>query len=265
MPFGGDPDRYPHRDEVVDYLARYAVRIDVDIRTRHRVKAVAADGDGFRVTTTHGEVFGARAVVAATGGFGRPHRPELPGLDRFPGSVVHVADYRRPHGYEGQRVVVVGAGNSAVQVAAELATVARTTLASRAPVTFSAQRPFGRDLHFWLTVTGLDIAPVGRLLPKHFTTPVLDTGVYRAAVAAGLPERRPLFTGIDGSTVVWSDGTRETVDAIVLATGYRPDLGYRPQRHHRRHPDATGPAGHRPRPHPAVRPPHRRPRPGHAV
>ncbi|MFC0071974.1 FAD-dependent oxidoreductase, partial [Umezawaea endophytica] len=84
----------------------------------------------------------------------------------------------------------------------------------------------GRDLHFWLTVTGVDIAPVGRLLPKHFTTPVLDAGVYRAAVAAGLPDRRPLFTGIDGSTVVWAEGTRETVDVIVLATGYRPDLGY---------------------------------------
>lgn len=51
-------------------------------------------------------------------------------------------------------------------------------------------------------------------------------GRYRAALAAGRPDRRPLFTGADGARLVWPDGWREEVDAIVLATGYRPDLPY---------------------------------------
>lgn len=61
--------------------------------------------------------------------------------------------------------------------------------------------------------------------PKHLTTPVLDTGVYRAAVAVRLPDPRPPFTGIDGSTAVWADGTRETADPIVAAAVTRSGAG----------------------------------------
>ncbi|MFD7561462.1 NAD(P)-binding domain-containing protein, partial [Streptomyces sp. NPDC059835] len=64
--------------------------------------------------------------------FGRPHIPHLPGRETFAGRVLHAADYRSPAPFAGQRVVVVGAGNSAVQIAAELARDSRTTLATRA-------------------------------------------------------------------------------------------------------------------------------------
>ncbi|WP_197043467.1 flavin-containing monooxygenase [Saccharothrix sp. NRRL B-16314] len=226
LPFGGDPERYPHRDEVVDYLARYAERLQVDIRTGCRVEKVVAGDGGFEVPLEGGRRLSAGRVIAATGGFGTPYRPALPGLDRFTGSVVHAAEYRDPAPYEGQRVVVVGAGNSAVQIAVELASHAWVTLASRKPVKFVPQRPLGRDVHWWYSVTGVDRAPIGRWLPKQFSTPVLDSGVYRAAIEAGRPDRRPMFAGLDASEVVWADGRREPVDAIVLATGYRPGLGY---------------------------------------
>ncbi|WP_309114683.1 NAD(P)/FAD-dependent oxidoreductase [Saccharothrix sp.] len=224
--FGGDPDRYPHRDEVVDYLARYAEWLDVDVRTGHRVVKVGGGSGGFEVVLEDGRRLAAPLVIAANGGFGRPYRPALPGLERFAGSVVHAAQYRNPQGYEGQRVVVVGAGNSAVQIAYELAGVASVSLASRSPVRFVPQRPWGRDVHWWWRVTGVDVAPVGRWLPARFSTPVLDARVYRAALQAERPDRRPMFTDLDGTTVTWSDGRREQVDAIVLATGYRPDFGY---------------------------------------
>ncbi|WP_137988492.1 flavin-containing monooxygenase [Streptomyces vilmorinianum] len=226
LPFGGDPDRYPHRDEVVAYLVRYAERLDADIRTRSRVTAARAAGDGFALDLEGGQRLGARAVVTASGGFGRPNRPTLPGLDTFAGALLHVSEYRTPEPHEGQRVVVVGAGNSAVQVAAELAQVARVSLASRAPVRWFPQRPLGRDLHYWLTVTGLDAAPLGRFQRRPATMAVIDDGRYRASLAAGRPDRRPMFTRVDGPTVTWDDGTKEEVDAIILATGYRPDLGY---------------------------------------
>lgn len=225
LAFGGDPDRYPTRDEVVDYLARYAEHLDVDIRTGHRVEEVVAADDGFEVVLAD-RTLRARRVIAATGGFGAPHRPALRGLDAFTGSVVHAAEYRDPAPYRDQRVVVVGAGNSAVQIAVELAGTARVTLASRKPVRFSPQRPAGRDLHWWLKVTGVDAAPIGRWLPDRFSTPVLDTGAYASALAAGRPDRRPVFTDLDATTVTWADGAKEQVDAIILATGYRPGLSY---------------------------------------
>ncbi|MGA5148190.1 flavin-containing monooxygenase [Streptomyces griseoincarnatus] len=227
MPFpGADRDRYPHRDEVIAYLIAYAARLDTEIRTGCRVSAVHRTGDGFEVELQGGERLSARAVVAASGTFGHPHRPALRGLEEFAGQVLHAADYRSPAPFAGRRVVVVGAGNSAVQIAAELAQAADVTLATRAPVKFAAQRVLGRDLHWWLTRTGLDAAPLGRLLSRPPAQPVLDDGRYRAVLAAGRPERRPLFARAEGAKLTWQDGKREEVDAIVLATGYRPDLPY---------------------------------------
>lgn len=225
LPFPGDPERYPHRDEVTDYLRTYAMRLDADIRTGHRVTEVAHD-NGYRVTTADGTTFTAPLLLAATGGFGNPHRPALPGLDDFSGTVQHAAQYRSPEPFRDQRVIVVGAGNSAVQIAAELTQHAHVTLATRKPVKFSAQRPFGRDLHFWLDLTGLDRLPIGPWLPTGFHPPVLDTGVYRAALDQHRPDRRQMFTTLEGSEAVWPDDRREHVDSIILATGYRPDLPY---------------------------------------
>lgn len=123
-------------------------------------------------------------------------------------------------------MIVVGAGNSAVQIAAELATTATVTLASRNPVKFVPQRPLGRDMHFWFTITGLDTLPIGPLLRQPPTAPVFDTGRYKTALAAHRPEPRPMFTTLEANTAIWPDGSRIDLDAIILATGYTPNLGY---------------------------------------
>ncbi|MQM26902.1 flavin-containing monooxygenase [Glycomyces albidus] len=226
MPFPGEPDRYPHRDEVIAYLAAYAERLDADLRTGHRVQTLTHDDGIFTAHLADGRALHARTVVAATGGFTNPHRPALPGLDTFTGTVLHAADYRRPEPLTGQRVIVVGGGNSAIQIAVELAERARVTVTTRGRLRFAPQRPLGRDLHFWYTITGLDTAPIGRFLTHPPTVPVLDTGRYRRAITGGRPDHRPMFARLDGDRVHWSDGTTEQVDAIILATGYRPALDY---------------------------------------
>ena len=81
-PMPGDPDRYPTRDEVADYLRDYAAWLGADIRTGQRVTRVAVLGDdGFEVETAAGLVLHAPYVIAASGLFGRPHRPRLPGAE----------------------------------------------------------------------------------------------------------------------------------------------------------------------------------------
>ncbi|MBF6456120.1 MULTISPECIES: flavin-containing monooxygenase [Nocardia] len=225
--FPGGPDRYPHRDEVIDYLRSYAAALDAEIHTSTVVDSVASsDGEGFAVTTGSGAVFTAPRVIAATGSFGSPFLPAVPGRDEFGGRVLHASEYRHPGEFADQRVVVVGAGNSAVQIAAELAGHAKVVLASRAPVKFVPQRPLGRDVHFWFTLTGFDAAPLGWIVKQAPTQPVLDAGRYRAALDAGKPERREVFTAFNSEGVVWPDDTRTPVDAVVFATGYRPHLPY---------------------------------------
>ena len=223
----GDPERYPTRDEVAAYLRDYADWLGADIRTSQRVTRVAVLGDGgFEVATAAGLLLEAPYVVAATGGFGRPHRPRLPGEETYRGTLLHASEYRRPAGFAGRRVVVVGGGSSAVQIAHELATVARVTLATRSRLKWQAQRPLGRDMHWWFDRSGLDGAPIGRLWLRLDRNPVVDDGRYRAALASGAYDQRAMFTRLVADGVAWPDGSIEPVDAVLLATGYRPDLAY---------------------------------------
>jgi putative flavoprotein involved in K+ transport len=227
LAFPGDPDHYPHRDEVVAYLRRYAASLGADIRTCTPVTAVEAHGQGgFLVHTATGHSFHAAGVVAATGSFGNPYTPVLPGMEHFSGRLLHVAGYRSPHRYASERIVVAGAGNSAVQVGYELAQVATVTLATRHPVNFHPQQRGGKDLHHWLVTTGFDLLPPQWLHHYLGERWVLDTGKYRHALEAGWMDRRAMFTAFDTGGVVWPDGTREQVDTVIFATGYRPHLDY---------------------------------------
>ncbi len=227
LDFPGDPGHYPHRDQVVSYLRQYAAGLDADIRTSTTVTAVEADGHaGFLVHTASGQTWHAAGVVAATGSFGSPYAPVLPGQDQFTGRLQHVAGYRNPHGYAGERIIVVGAGDSAVQAGYELAQVATVTLASRHPLTFLPQCRAGQDLHDWLVTTGFDLLPPQWLQHYAGGPTVVDTGKYQHALDTGQIGRRPMFTAFGRDHVVWADGTREKTDTVLFATGYRPHLDY---------------------------------------
>jgi putative flavoprotein involved in K+ transport len=227
MPFPGSPDRYPARDEVVGYLRGYAEAFGLPVLAGKRVlRAERAAGGGFRLLTDDGGEYRARTLIAATGSFARPHQPRFPGQEAFRGKILHAAEYRNPIPFRGKRVVIVGGGNSAVQIAHELVEVAETTLSTRSPIRFMPQLVLGRDLHFWLSVSGLDRLPLGRLFDVSEPGGVVDDGTYAAAVRSARPDRRPVFSRFTESGVVWDDGREEPVDAVLLATGYGPNLGY---------------------------------------
>ena len=222
LPFPGHPDHYPARDDVVAYLRSYAAHFALPIKTKARVSSVERTDNFFRVTTNGAGCYIASTVVAATGFFGHPYLPAIPGRNEYRGRVLHVAEYRQPELFRGQRIVIVGGGNAAVRIGVELADVAEVTLATRSPIRYQPQRLLGRDIHFWLRLSGLDRMQWtnGR------TTPVYASEKQRAAFAANRLQRKPLFQRFTDDGVVWSDGRQEAVDSVIFATGYRPNLGY---------------------------------------
>jgi putative flavoprotein involved in K+ transport len=231
--FPGDPERYPARDEVIAYLRDYACHFQLPIVTNTHVARIARENGLFAVQTENGQVFQARSLIAATGSFHRPYLPALPGQNLFGGTVLHAFAYQNPSPFHCQRVVVVGAGNSAIQIATELAQVADVSLATRAPVRFVNQRPYGHDVHFWWWLTRLDRRPLDSRLAqwlerraKNTGRRVLDTGVYRAALAAGCPAQQPMFARFTENGVAWDDDQAEPIDAVIFATGYHPNLDY---------------------------------------
>jgi putative flavoprotein involved in K+ transport len=224
--FPGDPDHYPTRDEVVEYLEHYAEGIDAEIRTNTRVVRVDRDGPGFRVHASSGEAIRASGVVAATGSFANPYLPPVAGRETFTGDLLHVRSYREPKAYRDKRVIVAGGGNSAIQVGHELAEHARVTLATLDPIRFLAQRPRGRDIHYWTRQSGFDALPPAWLAQLIRGPLVSDDGTYSAALEHGDYDRRPMFQALDGDRVIWPDNTSEHVDVVIFATGYRPNFDY---------------------------------------
>ncbi|PSS57322.1 NAD(P)/FAD-dependent oxidoreductase [Pseudomonas sp. BBP2017] len=222
LTFPGDAKSYPLRDEVVKYLETYAVEFRLPFQGETRVVDVALKGKLFEVRCDTGATFTTHALVVASGGFSRPFTPSIPGLESFSGTCLHSSAYRTPEPFAGQSVVVVGAANSAVQIAYELAGFAEVLLATRGKIRFFPQRILGLDFHAWLKLTRLEHT---RWLSDQ-STPVLDSGKYRHALNTGRFQRRAMFKQVQPDGVVWLDGSTTQIDALIFATGFQPNLDF---------------------------------------
>jgi putative flavoprotein involved in K+ transport len=215
-------DAYPKRDDVVRYLRDYAAFFSLPVKLGVRTEAVDASGAGFLLRQSDGSRVFARKLIVATGAFGAPVVPQIEGASGFAGRILHSSEYLTPAPFEGQRVVVVGAGNSAVQIAAELAALADVTLAVRSRIRYLPQRILGKDVHWWFDKLRLNQM---NLFSDH-GVPVIDDGRYRRAIREGRPGVRPMFERFQGDGIVWSDGEHERVDQVIFATGFRAAMGF---------------------------------------
>ena len=222
---GGDA-RYPTRDEVVAYLADYEARYELPVRRPVEVTAVRRTGDGLAIASDAGEWI-ARTVVSATGTWSRPFVPRYPGHELFRGEQLHSADYRSPMWLAGQRVLVVGGGNSGAQIVAELSELAETTWVTLEPPTFLPDDVDGRVLFMEETERFL-AGREGRVAERPHATlgdVVMVEPVREARDRGALASVRP-FERFTETGVVWPDGRETAVDAVVWCTGYRPALGH---------------------------------------
>ena len=215
---------FPPRAHVVDYLTRYEERYDLQVRRPHRVRSVTPDPQG-RLLLHGDEVdVAARVVVSATGTWEQPFWPTYPGAGAFAGRQLHVAQYRTPADFAGQRVVVVGGGNSAAQVLAEVSTTARTTWVTPRPPRFLPDDVDGRVLFATATARiealqeGREHAGVGGL------GDIVMVAAVREARDRGVLHARPMFSRLTPTGVAWADGREQPADAVIWCTGFRPAL-----------------------------------------
>jgi putative flavoprotein involved in K+ transport len=257
LPFPAPPGSYPTKDEVADYLESYAQTFGLPVRLETRVLRLhrSADG-GFIAQTTTGTI-AARQVVVATGSYMTPYVPALAGSLAPTVVQLHSQAYRRPADLPDGPVLVVGAGNSGVQLAAELAGSGRVvSIAVGSRPYMTPQRPLGRDIFWWLTTLGLISRPTdtgsagpssvrgllvdriwprvlacGATLRKHSDAGqgtgaeiVIGTS-WRRLRASGV-RVRPRVVSASGSTVGFADGTTVECAGVVWATGFRPDYAW---------------------------------------
>jgi putative flavoprotein involved in K+ transport len=138
----------PDKDEVADYLERYAERFDLPVRLQTRVESLGWDGERY-VVRAGGARFEAENVVVATGPFQRPRVPDLAARLAPDVHQLHASQYRSPFDLPDGPALVVGAGNSGAQIAIELARFRKVWLAGRG-VGRIPRRLLGRDVYDWL-------------------------------------------------------------------------------------------------------------------
>ena len=226
-PFPGRADTHPTKDQVADYLATYPHLHRLPVQLDTRVEELTRAGGVFTARTSRGTVR-ARQVVIATGPFQTPHTPAL--TAQLPTDVpqLHSAAYRNPAQIpSGARVLVVGAANSGLQIAAELSRTHQVTLAAGSQPPQLPQRVLGRDLFTWLDRIGFLTLPATSRLGRRIRARgdiVIGTRT-RDLRQAGV-DIRPRLTGFTGRTAQFADGTGTRADAVIWATGYRHDYSW---------------------------------------
>ncbi|AWK09698.1 monooxygenase [Streptomyces spongiicola] len=244
--------RWVARDDVVGYLEKYAEFHELDLVTGVEVSRIEPDGSDWVLHATGGRRLTGRAVVVATGFNHTPRMPDWPGREAYTGELLHASAYRNPAPYEGRDVLVVGAGNTGAEIAADLAGAgaSRVRLAVR-----TAPHIVRRSTAGWpaqrtgilvrrLPVPLVDVA--GRLLARiavpdlsarglprpeaglytrvrQGAIPVQDVGLIDA-VRTGRVEPVAAVESFNDAKVVLADGSRISPDAVIAATGYRRAL-----------------------------------------
>ena len=251
MPFPAGTPRYVPRAQVVAYLETYAARFGLAPRLGCGVETARKIDGGWRVTVG-GETIDTRALVPATGVTETPNYGDWPGLDGFPGPVLHSRDYRRPADLPGQRVLVVGFGNSGGELAIDLAENGREVdIAVRSAVNLLPKELFGQPIGNFALLQkilpyriadritapilraklgdyaqyGLRKSPKGPIaqVREDGRVPLIDLGTLDL-IRQGRIRVRPGLERFDGDSVTFTDGATGQYDAILMATGYGVDL-----------------------------------------
>jgi putative flavoprotein involved in K+ transport len=231
LKFPGPRYALPGKDDVADYLALYAREFHLPVTRGTAVSTLHRDGERFVATTSEGRSFTSAAVIVATGANQQPHLPVF-APQMAPHIVqMHSSAYRRPDQLPQGKVLVVGAGNSGVQIALELAAAGRDVVLSGRDTGSIPRRLLGRDVYDWLWPTIMRPSvesPVGRRL--------MGGRLFSGDPLVGMPARmidRPGLARV-GRTVSADSGLPllecgrvvPGLAAIVWCTGFRPDYGW---------------------------------------
>ena len=244
--------RYPRRDDFVAYLEGFVIHHQLSVCFNTRLLRIERAGDMWRLQTSERQLL-ARYVVVATGWDAVPVLPQWPGQEHFSAALLHSSEFHTAKEYTGKRVLVVGAGNSGIDIAGHLVSAgAHVELSMRTPPNLARRDILGlpgqpllvlvadhlparlSDLSFSITQRLLfgDLAPFG--LPRakdgpyanfhrRLRNPAIDDG-FVAALKRGKAKVVAEVERLDGPTVLLADGTQLCPDAVICATGYRRGL-----------------------------------------
>lgn len=251
LPMPREYPRYPSRDQVVAYLENYAQQLDLDILFEQQVTS-AKRVDGQWQVQAGDSLHAAPNLVVACGYSRQPVRPEWPGMETFPGKIIHSLEYKNGADLKGKKVLVVGFGNSGGEIAIDLYEHgAESHVSVRSPVNVIPKEIAGipflnfaipqNALPAWLadainapivsaligdiTKYGLKKLPYGPVAQtrKDKQIPLIDIGTIKL-IREGHITVHAGIESFSGNRIKFEGGKEAEFDAVILATGYRPKI-----------------------------------------
>jgi len=248
--FGSTIPRYPSRQQVVDYLEDYQKEFNITPLFNTEAKTIKRTGD-YWITDTNNGTFKSKYIIIATGPYGKSKTVHFKGMETFPGKILHSYEYKTGQDFKGQKVLVVGFGNSACEIAIDLYEQgAVPSMAVRSPVNVVPRDFLGIPilrisiLMSWLTPRladtinaplmwllfgnisklGLKKMPYGTFeqIQKEGKIPLIDIGTIKH-IRQGHIKIYNKLDHIARRTVYFTDGKKEDFDVIVAAIGYYRD------------------------------------------
>ncbi|CAH2036194.1 unnamed protein product [Thlaspi arvense] len=259
MPHGPDVPTFMPKDHFIDYLDAYVTRFNINPRYNRTVKFSTFDvsNNKWRVeaentVTGETEVYWSEFLVVATGENGDGYIPEVKGIETFPGEIVHSSQYKYGRDFKGKNVLVVGGGNSGMEISFDLCNFeANTAVLVRTPrhVLTKEEVYLGMSLLKYVPVKVVDtlvmlttmarlfvygdVSKYGLLRPKQgpFATklytgksPVIDVGTVQKIRDGKIQVINGGIGCIKGKTLTFENGLKQDFDAIVFATGYKSSV-----------------------------------------
>lgn len=252
LPFPEDYPQYVSRQQLLDYLEHYAQYFDIQPLFGQGVEEIIRQGSHWQVTTEKGSTFLAQKVVIATGVNRVPFYPQFPDQEDFNGVILHSRNYKNAQPFVGQKVLVVGMGNTGAEIALDLCENKVEVLLSvrgavnivprdflGMPMQVSALRlaRLPHQLGDWLgrqvqklamgnlEKYGIErpkMAP-SRQLRETGQTPVIDLGTV-ARIKSGDIKVIPGMEHFTPRGALFKNGEEYEFDSVILATGYRAHL-----------------------------------------
>ncbi|KAI4388078.1 hypothetical protein MLD38_000443 [Melastoma candidum] len=223
MPYPPSFPTFVPRDQFIHYLDEYSERFGVRPCYRRDVESAHFDGTSGRwritardLSTGAREEYTAEFLVVATGENSEGVLPDVKGLDEYRGEVMHSSNYENGRRFRSKDVLVVGCGNSGMEIAYDLSNyLARTSMVARNPV-----HVFTKELIF-LGMLLLRYLPINVV---DFIVIFLSKLIYGRFSQKGEIKVYPSIKLIKGKKVVFENGDASEFDAIIFATGYKTNV-----------------------------------------
>jgi putative flavoprotein involved in K+ transport len=223
----GNPNNYPTKDEIADYLSKYAATFSLPIQTDTTVEGLYKLKEGFKVITNRGELT-TNIVVVATGPFQKPFLPEISNSLSDKVLQIHSSKYKNPLQLNNGSVLVVGGGNSGAQIAVELSKEREVFLSIGHQMKFLPQDIGKKSIFWYFNKLGIYSASyktmVGKFI-KNQPDPIFGMELKKL-INSGKIKLKTRTVSVENDTIEFDDNSSLRTNNIVWSTGFKMDYSW---------------------------------------